>query len=160
MAPLILNLVTRISDQLHALAALLSAIEPPMLGPRAGQETVEKRWNFCPCQNWTAFLPSTGSGPNHYVPSELHHSWSSLTCRKHRVYIKVCVQCLLLKWHPCWTYYVVLPWLQIVMFRKLFVLPSSDDNEKYTQSDQIEGSYQWLCIPLKCFFFAWRRKQN
>jgi hypothetical protein len=43
MAPLILNLVTRIIDQLHAPAALLLAIESAILGPRAGQETVEKR---------------------------------------------------------------------------------------------------------------------
>ena len=50
MVPLILNLVTRLSDQLHAPAALLSAIEPPKLGPRGGLETVEKRLKFCPCQ--------------------------------------------------------------------------------------------------------------
>ena len=69
------------------------------------------------------------------------------------MYIKVCAQCLLLKWHAYETHYLVLPWLQAVMFRKLFLLPSSDYNEKYTQPDQIEGSYRWLRIPLRCLFF-------
>ena len=78
------------------------------------------------------------------------------------MYIKVCVQRLLLKWHAYLTHYVVLPWLQVLMFRNLFLLPSSDDKEKYTQPVQTEGSYRWLRFPLRVFFFfsTWRRRQN
>jgi hypothetical protein len=55
--------------------------------------------------------------------------------------------------NPYWTHNVVLNWLKAVTFRKLSLLPSSGNNGKHTQPDQLEGSYQWLHITLKSINF-------